>query len=197
MSRKQRGAASEGEHTGAERGWFDRLRSQPGFRTAFVAFCLTVILGVGAPAAYALWSSSVTANLSVTTAKPPLPELLGDMRCGWNGPPLVSNVIITQPRPASSLPAGAVTIMTIDDSKGGKTTHALTNQGSVRLIDVPGLESRLRWGSYLTITMTTAYLSGAAPSHLERIDESRILERASRMPSPANAYYRASFFCEP
>ncbi|MER1995464.1 MAG: hypothetical protein ABTA24_03065 [Arthrobacter sp.] len=196
MNRKQRGAATKEEQARAERGWFDRLRSQPGFRTAFVAFCLTVVLGVGAPAAYALWSSTVTANVNVPTAKPPLPGLSGDVRCGWNGIPLFSNVIITQPRPAAALPAGAVTIMIIDEPRG-QNTYALTTSGSVRLVDVPGLENRLRWGNGLTISMTTAYVSGPAPGHLESIDASRILEQAAQAPSSTNAYYYSSFLCNP
>ncbi len=56
-------------------GWFARLRAQPGFKTAFVAFCVTVALGLGAPAAYALWSSSASLNLQVRTAAPPGPVL--------------------------------------------------------------------------------------------------------------------------
>ena len=196
MNRKQRGAATDGEQTCVEHGWFNRLRSQPGFRTAFVAFCLTVVLGVGAPAAYALWSSTLSANINVKTAKPPLPVLGGDVRCGWNGIPLLSNVIMTQPRPSATLPAGAVTIMIVDEPRG-QSTYALTAPGSVRLVDIPGLDSRMRWGNFVTISMTTAYVSGSTPKHLELIDDSRVLEKAPGTPSSASAYYRASFFCDP
>ena len=54
--------------------WFVRLRAQPGFTTAVVAFCLTIALGIGAPAAYALWSASASINLQVRTA-PAVPTL--------------------------------------------------------------------------------------------------------------------------
>ena len=56
-------------------GWFARFRAQPGFKTAVVAFFLAVALGIGAPAAYALWSSSASLNLQVRTAAPPGPAL--------------------------------------------------------------------------------------------------------------------------
>lgn len=56
-------------------GWFARLRGQPGFKTAFIAFCVTVALGLGAPAAYALWSASTSLSLQVRTAPPPGPVL--------------------------------------------------------------------------------------------------------------------------
>jgi len=57
------------------RGWFARLRAQPGFKTAAVAFLLAVALGIGAPAAYALWSASTSLSLQVRTAAPPGPVL--------------------------------------------------------------------------------------------------------------------------
>ena len=60
---KQPGAAPTGRLTQA----LERLRQRPGFRTAAVAFFLTVVLGIGSSAAYAYWSQSVNANITVTT----------------------------------------------------------------------------------------------------------------------------------
>ncbi|MCQ1954407.1 hypothetical protein [Arthrobacter sp. zg-Y238] len=54
-------------------GWFARLRAQPGFRAAAVAFVLTVILGVGGPAAYAYWTQSTAVTVTGTTAPPVTP----------------------------------------------------------------------------------------------------------------------------
>ena len=67
MSRKQLGAAPDAESAPGEHvGWFARLRAQPGFRTAAVAFVLTVALGVGGPAAYAVWSQSTSGKITGT-----------------------------------------------------------------------------------------------------------------------------------
>lgn len=43
------------------------LRAQPGFRTAVIAFVLTVVLGVGGTAAYAYWSKSVPVSITGST----------------------------------------------------------------------------------------------------------------------------------
>ena len=122
MSRKQRGAAAEGEQTGEERGWFDRLRAQPGFRTAFVAFCLTVILGVGAPAAYALWSSSVSGIITVQTVKPPLPVIAKPV---CNRTPAPTTVSWTAPQ--AGLPAGAVYLVSVTKANNESYVYAQSN----------------------------------------------------------------------
>ena len=46
---------------------FSRLRALPGFRTAGVAFVLTVALGIGGTIAYAYWSQSMTVSITGTT----------------------------------------------------------------------------------------------------------------------------------
>lgn len=126
MNRKQRGAATEEEVTGEEHGWFARLRAQPGFRTAFVAFCLTVILGVGAPAAYALWSSTITANVTVKTAKPPLP-VVGKPTCNDRGTTTVSWAV-----PPGGLPKGSVYLVQVSKiaPKSGTATYAFSDRTS-------------------------------------------------------------------
>ena len=70
MSKKQLGAAQGGEaDPQPERlGWVSRLRAQPGFRTAAIAFVLTVVLGVGGTAAYAYWSQQTVVTISGSTA---------------------------------------------------------------------------------------------------------------------------------
>lgn len=71
MSEKQLEAAAPGgennPESGKKPGWFGRLRTQPGFRTASIAFVLTVVLGIGGTAAYAYWSQSATVNITATT----------------------------------------------------------------------------------------------------------------------------------
>lgn len=81
MSKKQLGAAPGGDFTDREgRSWLHRLRAQPGFRTALIAFCLTVVLGIGGSAAYAYWSLRADANLTVATVPPELPSP-ADAKC--------------------------------------------------------------------------------------------------------------------
>lgn len=79
MSRKtQQGTAEHpADRAEAPSGRFGRVRALPGFRTATVAFILTVVLGFGGTAAYAYWSVSTTTTISVTPTaavpKPPPP----------------------------------------------------------------------------------------------------------------------------
>ncbi|MCQ2001789.1 hypothetical protein [Arthrobacter zhaoxinii] len=193
MCDKQLGAAPEAETEPVKGpGWFARLRAQPGFKTAAVAFVLTVILGVGGPAAYAYWSDSTSVSISGKTVRPPLPTLQGDVRCGWNG----SRVVISQPTPVSALPGGASVVMRISDPKG-TTYYTVSPREYVRLIDVPGLEDRLRWGNSLSISYATAYLNGNAAPNIGLVQETDLLDfKSLAWTKEASAYYRASFFCE-
>lgn len=52
---------------GTQRRIFGRLRAQPGYRTAILAFVLTVILGVGSTVAYAYWNQSTTITVTGST----------------------------------------------------------------------------------------------------------------------------------
>lgn len=78
MRKKQLGAAP-GDDSGSQGrpklGAYERLRAQPGFRTAVVAFVLTVVLGIGSTAAYAYWSQSTSTAITGTTRpeQPPVP----------------------------------------------------------------------------------------------------------------------------
>lgn len=80
-------------------GWFARFRAQPGFTPAVVAFFLAVALGIGAPAAYALWSSTSSLELQVRTAAPP-------------GPALPPGTSLVSAQPAYADRPGAVTGLT-------------------------------------------------------------------------------------
>lgn len=74
MGKKQLRAAPEhGPVSPKQCGWVTRLRAQPGFRTAAVAFFLTVALGAGGPAAYAWWSASSSGAITGTTVAPETP----------------------------------------------------------------------------------------------------------------------------
>lgn len=198
MSKKQLGAAPEEENGVAAAkgpGWFGKLRAQPGFRTAAVAFVLTVVLGIGSTAAFAYWSQQNTVTQSVTTVRDELPVLTGKgPSCGWNGVPLFSNVVISQPSRPAILPGGAAVIMDID-SPAGRKTYFLKDAAAVRLVSLHELEDSLRWDWRLTITVTTAYLKTVPTQNLRLIPESDIEARASQAPQSTSAYYYASFTC--
>ena len=79
MRNKRPGTAPAGEpDTGEKRGSDYRLRALPGFRTAALAFVLTVVLGVGGTAAYAYWSKSTQVAIAGTT-KSDLPPGTGEV----------------------------------------------------------------------------------------------------------------------
>lgn len=81
MRKKQLGAAREQDPVAEERErWFLRLRALPGFRTAAVAFLLTVVLGIGSTVAYAYWSQSTKVSITGTTAYL-LPPVAGPPDC--------------------------------------------------------------------------------------------------------------------
>lgn len=115
MSEKQLGAAPGEENArdvGRRVGWFGRLRAQPGFRTASIAFVLTVVLGIGSTAAYAYWSQRNTVTQSVNIVRQPLPAV-AKPQCndrylfttvGWS--------------PPAGMPSDAVYIVQISTSRG-------------------------------------------------------------------------------
>lgn len=84
MRKKQLGAAPEDRPTAVERR-AGRLRAQPGFRTAAIAFVLTVLLGIGGSAAYAYWSQSRSGTITGTTVPPVLPAP-GVLACETGSP---------------------------------------------------------------------------------------------------------------
>lgn len=92
MNKEQLGAASGNDAglsgTPDRCGWLKRLSVQPGFRPAAIAFALTVVLGIGGTAAYALWSSSFPAT--VTAMAPSLPTLSVPPVCNSRGATTVS-----------------------------------------------------------------------------------------------------------
>lgn len=68
MSEKQLGAAQKKDPEAEEQNrWFRRLRALSGFRTAVLAFVLTVVLGVGGTAAYAYWIQKTDIAISGST----------------------------------------------------------------------------------------------------------------------------------
>ena len=193
MSKKQLGAVSDGEPAArGPRTWFSRLRAQPGFRTAAVAFVLTVVLGVGGPAAYAWWSQSSQVQISGATARQPLPTVSGEVQCYQ--PALVSVVRIVHTK-VPSLPSDAFVIASVAGPGNQTRLYAVPNDGVFSLKELPGLSNSLSWGDRMSVTVTTAYLKSSPGNLPAAVDASNVLERAATAPAPASAYYLASFFC--
>ncbi|KAD3515275.1 hypothetical protein GD627_13435 [Arthrobacter yangruifuii] len=196
MCDKQLGAAPEAETEPVKgSGWFARLRAQPGFKTAAVAFVLTVILGVGGPAAYAYWSASTNVVVSGSTARPVLPAVAGDASC--NQPFGVGVVRIFYPRVAALPPDASVVASVVINGSSKPRLYAVPNDGVIVLRDLPGLPGALSWGDKMSISVTTAYLDGApAPGNLPAaVDETKILAPVTPASKATSAYYLASFFC--
>lgn len=110
MSKKQLGAAPMAESepaAGKPNGWFGRLRAQPGFRTASIAFLLTVVLGIGSTAAYAYWSQSKSLSITGTTGYS-VPSITGSPTC--TSLPGANRVAWT-PVPAGTADAAAVYVV--------------------------------------------------------------------------------------
>lgn len=195
MSKKQLGAAA-GDEPGlapAERPVrFRRLRAQPGFRTAAVAFVLTVVLGIGSTVAYAYWNQTGTARITGSAAQPPLPVLTGDVQCYQ--PFGVGVVRIIHPK-AAALPAEASILASVLGPGNQARTYAVPNDGTFNLRDLPGLSGSLSWSDRISVSVTTAYLNGPPKNLPALVDGSKILQEAAPAAGPASAYYLASFFC--
>lgn len=197
MSKKRLGAAEIGDgerDSGRRPGRIERFRALPGFRTAAVAFVLTVVLGVGSTLAYAYWSQSSPVQITGSTARPPLPVVAGDLQC--NQPYGVGVVRITHTKVAA-LPADANLLASVVVGAGSPKLYAIPNDGTFALKELPGLADALSWGDRLSISVTTAYLNGVpGPVTVPVVvDESKVLARATPAPKPATASYLASFFC--
>ena len=107
--------------------WLARLRRQPGFRTAAIAFVLTVVLGVGGTAAYAFWGARSTASFTVT-ADVPAPAPTPEEPALPPGPVLIANPF--------SLPALPTTITALtcrDLGNGVVRINWASDGGSVRV----------------------------------------------------------------
>ncbi|MBO0896469.1 hypothetical protein [Arthrobacter sunyaminii] len=195
MSKKQLGAAPGDEsspETGKRPGWFGRLRAQPGFRAAAVAFVLTVVLGIGSTVAYAYWGQRNTVSQSVTTVREPLPAVAGEVQCSQ---PVTLSVVRILHTKVAALPPDASLVASVVGPGSQTRLYAIPNDGVFALRDLPGLGKSLSWGDRISISVTTAYLDGSPGSLPAVVDEAKVLDRAKTEPKPVSAYYLASFFC--
>ena len=166
MSRKtQQGAAQHAEQGPEEgTGWFGRLRRQPGFRTAAVAFLLTVVLGLGGTAAYAYWSASTAANISVTpTIRLGTPSGLA---CEWSSDP---NRIYWNAVPDTAVDSDVVYLLTFTQGSRTKSYAVPRGTTSAQPAKLPNLQEALGQTQLerraLTVTLQTAIVRQPVGRH--------------------------------
>ena len=159
MSRKaQQGTAEHpADPSEAPSGRFSRLRALPGFRTATVAFILTVVLGLGGTAAYAYWQVSTTATITVTpTIRVGQPSGLA---CEWYADP---NRIFWNAVPEAQIDRDVVYFLTFTRDGRSKSYAVPRTQTSVRPAKLDNLQAALGQSPLdlrpLTVTLQTAVL---------------------------------------
>ena len=159
MSRKAQQGTAEypADRAEAPSGRFSRLRAVPGFRTAAVAFFLTVVLGIGGTAAYAYWQVSTTATISVTpTVKLGQPSGLA---CEWYADP---NRIFWNAVPEADVDRDVVYFLTFTREGRSKSYAVPRTQTSVRPAKLDNLQAALGQSPFdlrpLTVTLQTAVL---------------------------------------
>lgn len=201
MDKKQLGAAPEHEPVSPKQsGWFTRLRAQPGFRTAAVAFFLTVALGAGGPAAYAWWSASTSGLITGTTAAPVLPTP-SSPACRAGTPNRVEWAKMTGADPE------AVYILTFElaSMKGTPVSYAVStgapvNNNNRHSVEPTNLADLFRTfgdsGSIikpveLTVTLRSGIVSVPVGKNPVLIKESDIYRASAPSGSPRMGYYSA------
>lgn len=132
-----------------------RLRGLPGFRTAAVAFVLTAVLGLGGTAAYAYWSASTAATITVTpTVGFGTPSGLA---CEWHADP---NKIYWNAVPETAVDSDVVYLLTFTQGSRTKSYAVPLRTTSVQPARLPGLQEALGQTQLerrpLTVTLQTA-----------------------------------------
>ncbi|MCC3272983.1 hypothetical protein MUK71_05250 [Arthrobacter zhangbolii] len=192
MSRKTQQGAAEHSKTGdgTRPGVFGRLRRQPGFRTAVIAFIVTVVLGLGGTAAYAYWSASTAATITVTPkAKLPVPA---KPVCIDHLP----NRIEWQPVPDAEPDARYIVTFHTPTTKPARSVSYAVPVSSQRLFLVPytlpGLDEALGWvGGHQTplhVTVRTALVT-TPRNEIVQIPETQILHQSEPSSVLEMGYY--------
>ncbi|MCQ1987806.1 hypothetical protein [Arthrobacter sp. zg-Y844] len=182
MSRKtQQGAAAGTDAVTETRpGPLRRLRAQPGFRTAAVVFVLTVVLGLGGPAAYAYWSQSTAVTISgLPTAKVQTPA----------APVCTTRVLANEINWTAVTDVDSDVVYVLSFAVNGRTkTYAVPRSTTmVKPVYLSGLSDALGRTPYdkvsLTVTLRTATVKKDVPS-VTPISEGDVLSasQASTLP---------------
>ncbi|MCC9146152.1 MULTISPECIES: hypothetical protein [unclassified Arthrobacter] len=160
MSRKSQQGAAESAEAGQDTrsGPAARLRPQPGLRTAAAAFIVTVLLGLGGTAAYAYWSQSTTATITVLpTAKVRTP---GPLHCNpWGTNELSWKTV-------ADVDSDVVYVLTFAMGSTSKTYALPLTTTEVKPVYLSGLASALGTSKMvpLTVTLRTATVNKAVPA---------------------------------
>ena len=186
MSRKaQQGTAEHpADLSGAPSGRFGRLRALPGFRTATVAFILTVVLGIGGTAAYAYWQVSTTATISVTpTVNLPVPaapvceSLPNEVRIQW--------------QPVAGADVNAAYILTFTVGTASKSYAFPGTPQSVDPNELAGLNAALGGTTGKPLPLTVSLRAAILQTNVQSptpVAESDILKGTNPVFVPAMTY---------
>lgn len=134
--------------------WLTRLRAQPGFKAAAVAFCLTLVLGLGGGAAYAYWQASARADITAST-QPVLVPVQQPLQCSS---PWHKRTELSWPAAAGN-PQGTNYLLTF--SAGNRSVSYILPQETLR-IELSDYRHGLRdvfgegWWRQLNVTVSTA-----------------------------------------
>ncbi|MCC9175183.1 hypothetical protein [Arthrobacter sp. zg-Y179] len=187
MSRKTQQGAAVGADTVTETrpGPLKRLRAQPGFRTAAVVFVLTVVLGLGGPAAYAYWSQSTAVTISgLPTAKVETPSAPG-----CNARTLPNQISWTG---VSDVDSDVVYVLSFTVNGRTKTYAVPRTTTMVKPLYLSGLNEALGRTPYenvpMAVTLRTATVK-KVPSVVTAISESDVL--AASQPATLQMFYYA------
>ncbi|WP_104104484.1 hypothetical protein [Arthrobacter sp. 08Y14] len=201
MSREQLGAVAgdESQPVPEKRlGWFGRLRSQPGFRTASVAFVLTVVLGIGSTVAYAYWGQRNTVTQLVTTERQALPAITGKPTCRQFASVGIVYIDYTKVDPVL-LPSGAQILVTVSvRGREAKKSFVIENTGSFALRDLPGLDDFIGPSidsKTIYVDVTTAYVEPLPQRLPEALSASMKIIDPAPSAGAVEARFRASYFC--
>ena len=190
MSKKQLGAAPGATADSGRAGSrFAHLSAQPGFRTASVAFFLTVILGIGGPAAYAYWSQSTAVTVSGTTAQPVTP--IPTVKC------LSTPVRVEWPAAVGADPEVRY-VVTFTASYAGQVrsvSYALAAGALKAKLSDFDLGSALGYTFSVTVpaaaTVRSAIVRPGLPTATVKVTDADLI-RDSEESTPANLWYSSS-----
>lgn len=193
MSKRQLGAAPMAESdpvAGKPNGWFGRLRAQPGFRTASVAFLLTVVLGVGSTAAYAYWSQSKSLAITGTTGYL-VPSVTGSPSCSTLPG---ANRLAWTPVPAGTADAAAVYVVGFERTDDDRAVWLAVPFHTAEVF--PYREHSVYHGlgrsdgADLSVTVRTAVLKSSTNT-IREIDPATDILQESAASLPATVRYTA------
>ena len=143
----------------------------PGAALAVGAFGLTVLLGVGAVSAHALWQQSATATMAVTASGAWPGPALASLTCTNDSPQKVATLNVTAATAPATITYAAVQANgTLGASYAGPTILVPSGSGNIVLTASPAAQTsqilKDNPAGSLTVRVTATYLDTTA-AHLD------------------------------